>query len=55
MTLDYEMSVRNWFLNYVFARGYSLQGMEAIGDQATMDNEVTAPPSKRTLLSGPTR
>ena len=41
MTLDYEMSVRNWFLNYVFTRGYSLQGMETIGEMAIEAQYVT--------------
>jgi hypothetical protein len=41
MTLDYEMSVRNWFLNYVFSRGYSLQGMETIGEMAIEAQYVT--------------
>ncbi|MBU0859879.1 MAG: hypothetical protein KJ667_08070 [Alphaproteobacteria bacterium] len=41
MTLDYELSVRNWFLNYVFTRGYTLQGMEEIGEQAIEAQYVT--------------
>jgi hypothetical protein len=41
MNLDYELSVRNWFLNYVFTRGFTLQGMEKVGEQAIEAQYVT--------------
>lgn len=41
MTLDYEMSVRNWFLNYIFARGYTLQGLETLDDGSIEAQYVT--------------
>lgn len=41
MTLDYEMSVRNWFLNYIYSRGYSLQGLEVIDDSTVEAVYVT--------------
>lgn len=41
MNLEYELSVRNWFMNYVFTRGYTLQGMEEIGEGAIEAQYVT--------------
>lgn len=41
MNLDYELSVRNWFLNYVFTRGFTLQGMERTGEDSLEAQYVT--------------
>jgi hypothetical protein len=30
MSLDYDISARNWFLNYVLMNGFTLQGMDVI-------------------------
>lgn len=30
LELDYEIAVRDWFLNYVMTRGYTLQGLEEV-------------------------
>lgn len=31
--LGYEITAKNWFLNYILARGYTLQGMDVISDR----------------------
>lgn len=41
MTLDYELSVRNWFLNHIFTRGYTLQGLEELPDKSVEAQYVT--------------
>lgn len=33
LELDYEISVRDWFLNYIMTRGYTLQGMEEVNSK----------------------
>ena len=32
MSLDYNISTRNWFLNYIVSNGYTLEGMQQIDD-----------------------
>jgi hypothetical protein len=31
--LGYEITAKNWFLNYVLSRGYTLQGMKVVSDR----------------------
>ena len=31
--LEYQMTAKNWFTNYIFSRGYTLQGMTALSDR----------------------
>lgn len=31
--LDYEITAQNWFMNYIFSRGYTLQGLQKISDK----------------------
>jgi hypothetical protein len=32
MELDFDISARNWFLNYILSSGYTLQGMKELSD-----------------------
>jgi hypothetical protein len=31
--LDYEITAKNWFMNYILSRGYTLQGMTTVSDK----------------------
>lgn len=33
LELDYQISARNWFLNFIISNAYSLEGMEVISDR----------------------
>lgn len=33
LELDYEISARNWFLNYIISNAYSLEGLQVVSDR----------------------